>query len=354
MSDNTEKLRKLVFRGLIASRLPRLLEPLLGGEGAILAAHRVTGSKGTRNGFNSHLVIHPVFLDELIAEMKAHGFVFVSMDEAIDRIGSGFSKERFAALTLDDAFRDNLIEALPVLEKHETPFTVYVAPGLTDGHVEPWWEIVEAAIEHSSDGRVRLATPRGSVVFDCTTDAAQSASFAEICRILSEEIAEEEQTDVVCDLARSAGIECEQFRNLYLMNWGEIATIAAHPLCSIGAHTVNHYNLKRLTEDKAFWEIAEAVNILNERLGTRPCHLAYPYGFEKAVGAREARLAHDAGFKSAVTMKHGIIHKGHARHLHSLPRISVNGRYQKLEYLSTMLSGVTTPMANRGRMVVTV
>ncbi|TIW85897.1 MAG: polysaccharide deacetylase, partial [Mesorhizobium sp.] len=40
--------------------------------------------------------------------------------------------------------------------------------------------------------------------------------------------------------------------------------------------------------------------------------------------------------------------------LHALPRISVNGRYQSLHHIRTMLSGVTTPLANAGKMLVTI
>jgi len=41
-------------------------------------------------------------------------------------------------------------------------------------------------------------------------------------------------------------------------------------------------------------------------------------------------------------------------HLLALPRISVNGRYQRVAHIRTMLSGVTTPLANAGKMLVTV
>ena len=49
-----------------------------------------------------------------------------------------------------------------------------------------------------------------------------------------------------------------------------------------------------------------------------------------------------------------MIQKAHVGHLHTLPRISVNGRYQNIDFLNAMLSGVTTPMVNRGQTVTTV
>ncbi|MDA4844914.1 polysaccharide deacetylase family protein [Hoeflea poritis] len=354
MIDNKEKLRKIVFRSLSASRLPQMLRPLLGGEGAILMAHRVTAAPGTKYGFNSNLIVHPEFLDELIAEMKAQGFGFVSLDEAVDRIGKGRDGGRFAAITLDDGFRDNLTEALPVFEKHGTPFTVFIAPGLTDGDVEPWWEIVEAAVERSDSNALEMAASGGVLSFDCSTDEAKADAFEEICRVLSEEIDEADQVAAVRGLAGNARVDCGNFRQAHLMNWDEIRGLSAHPLCAIGAHTINHYNLRRLSRENALWEMSDSAAVLEERLGERPRHFAYPYGFEKAVGEREAQLAKLAGFKSAVTTRHGVIQKEHAGHLHTLPRISVNGRYQNIDYLNAMLSGVTTPMANRGRTVVTV
>ncbi len=51
------------------------------------------------------------------------------MDEAVERIKAGGKGGQFATITADDAYRDNMTEALPVLEKHGAPITIYVAPG---------------------------------------------------------------------------------------------------------------------------------------------------------------------------------------------------------------------------------
>ena len=156
------------------------------------------------------------------------------------------------------------------------------------------------------------------------------------------------------ELARSSGVDPGAPGRNTLMSWDEIRKIAAHPLVGIGAHSVNHFNLKRLSEESARREMTDVRRILEAELGETPRHMAYPYGYASAVGCREVLMAKEAGYVSAVTTRHGVLRAAHANHLHALPRISINGRYQRVAHIRTMLSGITTPLANRGKMVVTV
>ncbi len=156
------------------------------------------------------------------------------------------------------------------------------------------------------------------------------------------------------EIADAAGVDIERLRRNRLLSWEEVRTLSAHPLSTIGAHTVSHRNLARLGEEEARREIRDAARIIESEIGVKPVHMAYPYGFAAAVGRREVELAKEAGFVSAVTTRHGVLRRGHDRHLQALPRISVNGRYQHLGHLKTMLSGITTPLANAGKVLVTV
>lgn len=352
MIDSGERLRKLVLSTVRLSGLSWISKHFLGGMGAILTMHRVTATPEPGFGFNSHLSITPDFLDRLLADMKAEGFVFVSIDEAMDRIATGTGGERFATVTLDDGYRDNLLEALPVFEKHEVPFSVFIAPGLIEGAAELWWDLVEAVV--TVRDRLALNTSNGRVYIDCSTPAKKAYANCQISDYLTCDIAEEDQIAIVRDLASSAGVDYAARRQDQLMTWDEIRRLAGHPLCTIGAHTVHHHNLKRLPVDKALKEMSDSALILELELGETPRHLAYPYGYPAAVGEREAEIAQAAGFVSGLTTRHGMIQPEHARHMHALPRMSVNGRYQKIGYMSAMLSGVTTPIANGGRKVVTV
>lgn len=352
MIDAGEAARKLVLNLARFSGVAQLARRWTDGIGAVLMLHRVTAAPQKRDSVNGHLLIHPGFLDALIADMKKTGFQFVSIDEALERIAAGRTGTRFATVTLDDGYRDNLVEALPVFEKHGTPFTVYVAPGLVNGSVDLWWELIERIVD--ARDRLYLNTPEGRVALDCSTPARRLAANKRLHDHLSHDVREEDQVAIVRDLARSANIDFEAMRHDLLMNWDEIRMLAAHPLATIGAHTIHHYSLKRLTEDKAMREMADAARMIAIELGRSPSHMAYPYGFRAAVGEREVALARAAGFRSAVTTRHGMIQPEHRDHPTALPRISVNGRYQGLGYMRTMLTGISTPLANSGKTVVTV
>lgn len=352
MFDRGEAARKLVLNAARFSGLSRLLSGTFGGIGAILMVHRVTVSPPKPLGINRHLNVAPDFLDVAITEMKRLGYVFVTMDEALDRLRSGRHGERFASLTADDGYRDNVTEALPVLEKHEAPVTIYVAPGLTGRTTDLWWDVLEDIVTARQE--IYLTTSAGRIALDCTTPQRKVEANRIVHDYLTTELPEEQRQPVLRDIAAMAGVDPQRPARETLMDWDEIRAAAAHPLVTIGAHTVNHYHLRRLSREGAWNEMVDAARIIELETGNKPRHMAYPYGYESAVGPREVELAAAAGFASAVTTRHGLIQAGHAAHSHALPRVSINGRYQKVAHLRTMLSGVTGALANSGRRLVTV
>ncbi|MCA0060345.1 polysaccharide deacetylase family protein [Mesorhizobium sp. B261B1A] len=352
MIDGGEAIRKLALNVARYTGLAPLAKPLVGGIGAILMLHRVTAKPEKPDSVNRHLNIAPGFLDAMIAGLKADGYAFVSMDEAVERIAARGKGGQFAAITADDAYRDNMTEALPVLEKHGAPITIYVAPGLINGTADLWWDVVEDLV--NAGDRLTLTTSEGKTTIDCTSSAKKLQAIARLHTYLTSEVREEDLRAVLRELAHANGVGAGRPRVDTLMTWSEIRAIAAHPLVTIGAHTINHSNLKRLSEADARHEIVGVKSILRAELGEEPRHFAYPYGYASAVGCREVGFVRDAGYTSAVTTRHGVLRAEHAGFLHALPRISVNGRYQNLAHIRTMLSGVTTPLANAGKMVVTI
>jgi len=130
------------------------------------------------------------------------------------------------------------------------------------------------------------------------------------------------------------------------MGWDEIAELAADPLVTIGAHTVNHPILAKVTDAAVRSELENSRAVIEAALGAAPQHLAYPVGDKTSAGPREFRIAAELGFKTAVTTRPGVIFRGHAQHLLALPRISLNGEFQKPRYARVLTSGAATGLWN--------
>jgi peptidoglycan/xylan/chitin deacetylase (PgdA/CDA1 family) len=343
MTDNRERLRRFVLNASRWSGIARIAGPHLSGVGAILMLHSVTAAPRTGLGLNDHLSVTPDFLDSAIVDMKRAGFGFISLDEMVEHLATGH-RGKVAAITLDDAYLDNFTEALPVFESHDAPFAIFVAPGLIDGAVQPWWEVVEqTALERDE---VVLPPSADGVPLASASTAEKRVAARHLCELMMTRVPET-MRQAVLDEMGGRQVETSAF-----MSWEDIAAVSRHSLGTIGAHTIQHYNLARLDEELALIEMRGSADIIAERIGIRPRHFAYPYGHAQAVGDREIRLAGEAGFVTAVTTRHGTLHREHREHLHALPRISLNGRYQDIGHLRTMLTGITT-FANSRRRVVT-
>ena len=52
-----------------------------------------------------------------------------------------------------------------------------------------------------------------------------------------------------------------------------------------------------------------------------------------------------------MTTRPGVIFPQHANHLTALPRISLNGNFQKQRYAKVLISGSATALSNRFRQV---
>src|SRR5450432_2453537 len=127
---------KIIGAGFAAFRLSglhRIAARATRGQGAVLMFHKVRPWSSATPGFspNRLLEITPEFLDETLDLVRRMGFDIVSLEEALRRLAEG-DERPFVALTFDDGYRNTVEFALPVLEHHQAPFTVYVATGFLD------------------------------------------------------------------------------------------------------------------------------------------------------------------------------------------------------------------------------
>jgi peptidoglycan/xylan/chitin deacetylase (PgdA/CDA1 family) len=347
-------LKKTIIRGgletLYFSGLHHLMQPLFGGVGVILTLHHVRPARRDAFQPNRLLEVTPAFFERLLRRLKRSGVDVISVDEMHRRFVTGEFKRRFVCLTIDDGYKDIKQWAWPLLRQYEMPVALYIATSFPDRLGELWWIALEAVIARNS--RIGLLIDGEERFFDCATAGEKRELYNAIYGYVRSMKTEDQLRGVVRDLCARYRVDIASFCRDLCMDWQELAEMAADPLVTIGAHTVNHKILKKVPEDAAVRaEMEMSRSVIEAALGTRPEHLAYPVGDATAAGPREFRIAAELGFKTAVTTRPGVLFKAHRDHLMALPRISVNGEFQKPRYLKVLMSGVGTAFWNGFRRV---
>jgi len=327
----------------------RLLQPLIGGVGAILTLHHVRPPRADAFQPNRLLEVSPRFLDDVLASLRRANVDVITLDAMHRRLMECDFRRRFVCLTFDDGYRDNLHHALPILCKHGAPFTLYLPTSFPDRAGELWWLTLEAVIAKQS--RIALTMDGADRRYECDSTEAKYQLYEHIYWWLRSLESEDELRAAVRELASRYGVDDTAFCKDLCMTWSEIGEVAADPLATIGAHTVNHVMLRKASDDAVRNEMRQSAAVIEAALGARPEHFSYPVGDRTSAGPREFAIAAELGFKTAVTTRPGVLFPEHAGHFTALPRISLNGEYQRSRYAKVLMSGAATALWNRFRRV---
>lgn len=211
------------------------------------------------------------------------------------------------ALTFDDGYRDNLSQALPILERYRIPATVFIVSGAIGRGREFWWDALERCLLRPPSLPERLeldvAGLRGEWRLGVTkgTDPAWRADheppgclrqrlFLELWNALVV-LDTERQDAVLTALMAWASVDPEPAPDRCPLSAAELAELARHPLIRIGCHTINHRSLPDLPLREVEREIGQAQRAL-EVVAGRPLRVfSYPYGRLDETAERVVRRA---------------------------------------------------------------
>jgi peptidoglycan/xylan/chitin deacetylase (PgdA/CDA1 family) len=338
---------KAVMSGLYHSGAHRLIAPYTQGAGMIFTLHSVKPYRDKVFAPNRILEVSPDFLNSVLDQVEESGLDVVSMDEAVRRLREDDNR-RFICFTFDEGYRDSRNCAYPLFKARNFPMTMYVATEYPDGRGELWWLALEEIVNRASE----IELCRNGELWHLPAGTAQdkTKSFEQIYWWLRA-IDEATQRQVVRVLAERYDVDMEQMCCDLIMNWDEIRRLAADPLVTIGAHTKAHYAISKVSTARAVDEMVGSADRIEQELGIRPTHFAFPYGDPGSAGPRDFALARELGFRTAVTTRKGMVFPKHKNHLTALPRVSLNGDYQSLTYTALYLSGAPFALYNGFREV---
>jgi peptidoglycan/xylan/chitin deacetylase (PgdA/CDA1 family) len=328
---------RAAFEVLWASQLTRLIRRLSRCRGVIFTLHRVLPEPPADFSPNSILQVTPGYLEFVIQRLRALGLEMVSMDEALRRIEAPEDCAKFAVLSFDDAYKDNLVHALPILKRHKCPFTLYVPTAFVDGVGQVWWQALEDII--AQQDAVAVGASGSSVEYlDTKTNAQKHRVYQRLYQKMRA-MPEMERVDFMGMFSAQYGLDLDAHCAELIMDWSELKYFANEHLCTIGAHTVHHYELAKLDEEQARQEILQSISVLKAQFAIEAKHFSYPIGGKAAAGVREFEMAGKLGLRSGVTTRPGGLYHRHQDSLLSLPRISLNGLFQQHRYVDVLATG---------------
>ncbi len=294
----------------------------------ILMYHRVAFVRHDPWG----LAVDPERLEEQIGYAKQHRTP-MSMEELVERLRSKTLPANAVAVTFDDGYRDNLVNAKPVLARYGIPANLFLATGFVNQDMPFWWDelatMILASTQAVHDQRVWAdeaitldwGEPERSDVagewraWNGPRTARQRAYLA-IWRRLRRATTEERDL-AMNTLRRRFGTAQDSLGKP--MTSDEIRTLLSDGLVELGAHTVTHPALTFLSRLECRREIDGSGHRCRE-LATKCVNgFAYPYGdMSLEVRSDVARL----GFSWACSTEGGFV-DGKQPDIYALPRIAV-------------------------------
>ena len=242
-----------------------------------------------------------------ICAWVAKWFQVLSLDAAVACLKRGDLPARAMVITFDDGYADNHEVAMPILLRHGLVATFYVATGFLDGG-RMWNDTVIESVRACQQPALGLAHLgiEGLAKLPLGDPAQRRAAIRAVLDNLKYRPVDE-RLQLVHQVVEAAGAP---LRGGAMLRSDQVKALRQAGM-TIGAHTVSHPILLKLTAEQARREIDQSRQHLEAILGEPVRHFAYPNGVPgRDLSDATAKLVRDMGFDSAVTTAWGAARLG--------------------------------------------
>jgi peptidoglycan/xylan/chitin deacetylase (PgdA/CDA1 family) len=226
-------------------------------------------------------------------------FNVLPLEEAVERLRSGSLPPAALAITFDDGYADNATHAAPLLAEMKLPATFFVASGFIDGGLM-WNDQVIEALRRAREEFVNLGAA-GLGTVDLSSNERRRAAIDLVLRTLKHLPAAERDERV----AAIVGTIAAPLRDDLMMTLGQLRQLASLGM-TVGAHSVTHPILSRVSPERAEREIADSRDHLRMMTGQAVRLFAYPNGVPgEDFGDEHVAMVRRQGFIAACTTAWG-------------------------------------------------
>lgn len=281
------------------------------------------------------LAVSPDNFEDHLKEL-ADKYRVVPLRQILAEALSGSISPNTVALTFDDGYADNLINALPLLEKYGMHATIFVTSGMVGSDREFWWDALERIFVTCPNlpSDLKVAWSGGTFDLGLTTPQQKLKAMDELGAFLREQ-PHEEIAPFIDALYDWAGLTSKQARPSHLIvNNEQLNQLAASPSIEIGSHTITHTKLSSLSLQKQQYEIRHSRQQL-ENIIKKPVRLlSYPFGAKGDYTNETMSISAEEGYEAGIANIQGPIKL--PIDMYAVPRILVRNwsRQQFTAWLS--------------------
>jgi peptidoglycan/xylan/chitin deacetylase (PgdA/CDA1 family) len=214
------------------------------------------------------------------------------------------------AITFDDGYADNVLEALPILDETGVPATFFVSTGTIGTRSEFWWHELEGIILEKQ-GLPPVFTLEDDTVgrnWPTGTSGERKDFYHGMVRLMNDVNAARRNNWLV-QLRHWAQTDERAADTHRVMTLDEILLLAESSRVTIGAHTVTHTCLSSLTIEEQREEITASKQQLETWLGREVLTFSYPFGRRPDYTQQSIAICREAGFTRAAANFPGQAHR---------------------------------------------
>lgn len=214
------------------------------------------------------------------------------------------------AITFDDGYADNALEALPILEELGIPATFFVSTGTIGITKEFWWDELTRIILESEELPVNFTLKDSSWGGTWLTGTASERQefYHEIVRLMTDADTEQ-RSDWLGQLRLWAEQKENRNESNRAMTIDELRLLSASSVVTIGSHSVTHSRLSSLTADAEREELTASKHQLETWTGKEITLFSYPFGKRCDYTNGSIALCREAGYIKTAANFPGQAHR---------------------------------------------
>ncbi len=231
-------------------------------------------------------------------------FPIVNLQQAVDIVhGRSTPAKTSILLTFDDGYRDNYLEAFPILRKHKVSATFFLPTMYVGSNILPWWDEIAYMIKKSELPTLTLIYPQNEV-WDLASSDRLNVVF-EVLRMFIR--AKSVETELFLQaMEQVTGVQRPgKHSERCFLTWDEAREMQAAGMC-FGSHTHSHEILGRLPYERQVEELRVSRQILETELGGVIDTLAYPRGRMSSFSEQTFAALRETNYTTAFSFYSGI------------------------------------------------